>query len=471
MITTQDLFIAQMDSEYTTKEQVILKFIKERDTNKLIEGQKYYYNEPDINDRKIYYYDENEVLKVDDDATNNKDSNNFHKVLVDQKTLYLFGEPMNIEFEDDSLEGYFADLVDREDLDYDISQLGTASANKGVEYLHPYIDEEGSFKYLVIPAEQGIPIYNSSLENEMEAFIRYYPIYDNNVKKLRVEYWDEKTVSYYISDGEVGSVLVPDPTFEDGKHIMSHYDYFGGQAFWESGIPFIEFKNNKKKVGDLQFYKSLIDSYNRTMSDLDNNLEDIQEAILNISGAAGTPAAEIRRNLRYYKMAKTDGPDAKLEALTIEIPIEAKKEMMDRLERNIFVFGQGIDVTNSDLGQKSGTALQFLYQNLDLKANKMEREFQRALNNFFKFVIEYINKDKNTSYTNKDIKLEFVRTKIADKKEAAEVDKVKSETVKNSTNILDLETLIRKHPLVGDKDDIEEIMKRVQAERSGGKEI
>ena len=170
-------------------------------------------------------------------------------------------------------------------------------------------------------------------------------------------------------------------------------------------------------------------------------------------------------------MAKTDGPDAKLEALTIEIPIEAKKEMMDKLERNIFVFGQGIDVTNSDLGQKSGTALQFLYQNLDLKANKMEREFQRALNNFFKFVIEYINKDKNTSYTNKDIKLEFVRTKIADKKEEAEVDKVKSETVKNSTNILDLETLIRKHPLVGDKDDIEEIMKRVQAERSGGKEI
>jgi SPP1 family phage portal protein len=207
------------------------------------------------------------------------------------------------------------------------------------------------------------------------------------------------------------------------------------------------------------------------MSDLDNNLEDIQEAILNISGAAGTPAAEIRRNLRYYKMAKTDGPDAKLEALTIEIPIEAKKEMMDRLERNIFVFGQGIDVTNSDLGQKSGTALQFLYQNLDLKANKMEREFQRALNNFFKFVIEYINKDKNTSYTNKDIKLEFVRTKIADKKEKAEVDKVKSETVKNSTNILDLETLIRKHPLLSDKDDIEEIMKRVQAERSGGKEI
>jgi len=104
MITTQDLFIAQMDSEYTTKEQVILKFIKERDTDKLIKGQKYYYNEPDINDRKIYYYDENETLQLDDDATNNKDSNNFHKVLVDQKTLYLFGEPMNIEFEDDSLE-------------------------------------------------------------------------------------------------------------------------------------------------------------------------------------------------------------------------------------------------------------------------------------------------------------------------------------------------------------------------------
>ncbi|WP_033193760.1 phage portal protein, partial [Staphylococcus intermedius] len=69
----------------------------------------------------------------------------------------------------------------------------TAASNKGVEWLQPYIDEQGEFKTFRVPAEQAIPIWTNKERDELKAFIRLYELDGGE----RVEYWTDTEVTFY----------------------------------------------------------------------------------------------------------------------------------------------------------------------------------------------------------------------------------------------------------------------------------
>ncbi|HDO9195754.1 TPA: phage portal protein, partial [Clostridioides difficile] len=95
-------------------------------------------------------------------------------------------------------------------------------------------------------------------------------------------------------------------------------------------------------VSDLNFYKSLIDIYDNNISTLADNLDEIQEVIYVLKEYPGTSLQEFIDNIRYYKSIKVDGGGG-VDKLEINIPVEAKKELLDRLEKNIIIFGQGVN--------------------------------------------------------------------------------------------------------------------------------
>ena len=93
MITFQELEEQKLISNsIITDSDIIRDLIEEHDTEHMIEGEKYYYNENDILNKKQYYY-RDEVKMEDDTKTNNKIPHNWHKLLVDQKVAYLVGKP------------------------------------------------------------------------------------------------------------------------------------------------------------------------------------------------------------------------------------------------------------------------------------------------------------------------------------------------------------------------------------------
>lgn len=473
-ITHQDVVISKLEQakqQGLTQEDVIEDFVEEHRMieSDILEGERYYYAENDIKDKKIYKYevvrnDQGIIIdrekKLADEKANNRYPHAFHKILVDQKVQYLYGKPLSISVKEgvankDRFEEEISSLF--KDLSDVINDLATDVSNIGRGFIHPRIknlsDGTVEFDYVIIPYDEIIPIYDTTFDRDLKKAIRYYDIMNNGETITRVELWDSEKVTYFkIVDGS----LIKDSDMETNPEP---YFTYGDEAYtWNSGIPLIEFKNNKKKTSDLVFYKGLIDGYDKNFNKLFDNVDDVQEIILMISGASATDPDELRTNFNYHKMIKTDeGGNAK--ALEVNIPYETRKVLLDKLEQNIFVFGQGVNYTKDEFGNdKSGVALNFLYGALEQKASKMERNFNKGLNKLAQFGTEYLNIVNGTDYDNTDVIINNNKLKIVGDKDLVEM-------LSKSESSISRKTIIENHPLV---DDVKEEMNRLFEEGISG---
>lgn len=441
MITFYELEKAKLINDKLIMDSNIIKdLIAKHDTTKMKEGQKYYYNENDILKRKQYYYKDGAKTE-DDTKANNKIPHNWHKLLVDQKVAYLVGKPIVLQAREDQKE--YEDrlnLILGEEWDDSLNELAKNSSNKGTEWLHVYINQEGLFKFIIIPAEEIIPIYDTSLQENLEAVLRYYLVEVNGKDRIRVEWWTRETVTFYIQD-DSGDFILDDT---EPRKPEYHF-YYNDIGYGWGKVPFIEFPNNEERNSDLKFYKELIDNYDLNVSDLANNLEEIQEIIMILKGYESTNLSEFKENLRYYKTIKVTGDKGSgVDKLELNIPIEAKKEMLDRLEENIFLFGQGVNMKTDRFGNSpSGVALKFLYSLLDLKASIMERKFRKSIKRLLWFTTEYINIIDKKKYDSTTVQVTFRKTMITNDKEDVEI-------AKNSKGMISDETIISNHPWVED---------------------
>ena len=439
MITYQALLEQKLISESNINDSSIIKdLIENHDTSKMIEGQRYYYNENNILNRQMYFYRDG-VKIIDETKANNKLPHNWHKLLVDQKVAYLVGKPIVFQVEPKEYVDRL-NLILGEEWDDTLSELAKNASNKGTEWLHVYINEDGLFKFIIIPAEEIIPIYDTSLQENLEAVLRYYLVEVNGQERIRVEWWTRNNVTYYIQDDDGNFVLDDTEPVNPAPHF-----YYNDEGYGWTKVPFIEFPNNEERVSDLKFIKDLIDSYDKNVSDLANNLDEVQEIITVLKGYEGTDLAEFKENLRYYKAIKVSGEQGSgVDKLELEIPVEARKEMLDRLEENIFLFGQGVNLKTDRFGNSpSGVALKFLYSQLDHKASIMERKFRKAIKRLLWFVTEYINIIDNKDYDSTTVQVTFRKTMITNDREDTEIASL-------SKGVISDETIVANHPWVED---------------------
>jgi SPP1 family phage portal protein len=430
-----------------TDTSIIQKLIESHDTSKMTEGVRYYENDGDIKRRTITFYKDGEKV-VDETKPNNKVAHGWHKLLVDQKQAYLVGNPIVFQTEDKGLSEAIDEILG-EDWDDTANELVLNASNKGREWLHPYIDEEGNFDYVIIPAEQVIPIYDESKKKKILGAIRYYMVGD----VLKVEYWDSKTVIYYEKTPH--SELVMDVTVENNPD--SHF-YYGEQGYGWEKVPFIEFKNNEKCKGDLHYYKDLIDDYDKTVSNVSNNLEEIQSLIYVLKGYEGTGLSEFMENLRYYKAIAVDGDGSGVDTIQAEMPIATVDSHLNRQEDNIYTFGQGVNVKTDAFGNSpSGIALKFLFSLLDMKSSVLERKFKKSLEQLMWFLCEYLRMAGKGDFDYKTVKFLFDKSTLLNELEQADI-------AMKSKGIISDKTIIANHPWVTDiQQETDEVEKEREA--------
>ncbi len=448
MITQQKLANMRIKAYGRASDVQILKeLIEEHDITDMIESQEYYENENKIKERQRYYWEKGHK-KVDPTKPNNKMSHNWHKLLVDQKVAYLLGKPISVNGQPDNYSEQINEYLDN-DFDDELQETGKESANKGIAYWHPYIDTEGGFSYVLIPSEQIILIYDNHLQKNKTDCIRYYKIQYNGEERIKAEWWTTKDVTYYLEDdkGEF--------TLDDTEDInpAAHFYYNDKGYGWEE-VPFIPFKNNEEELGDLQFYKELIDIYDLINSDVANDLEEIQQAITVLKGYEGTDLSEFMRNLRYYKVIKTS-EEGDVDKLTNETPIDSIDSFLNRLEENIVTFGQAINPKTEKFGNAtSGIALKFLYHLLDLKANITARKFRKSLQEFFWFLTEYLKIIKISGANNwqpEDVEITYNKSMLINDKEMSEI-------AQQSKGIIPDDNILARHPWVEDPQKAQEKM-------------
>ena len=467
--------------------QLIYEFNSSSTKRKMVEGERYARNKNDIlektlNEYKIFDPKQNTIVtKTNTNKSNEHIPHGFYPKQVNQKKAYICGKPITISYntpvdgekDEDTKknEKNITNLVWNTlgpNFEKLIKNRVKEASNKGRAWLHPNY-KDGKLVFEKIPSEECIPVYDTETQSYLIALLHFYVIQDLSGEepedRICVEVWDDKEVKYYIEtkvDNEI--VYIEDINRNPGCHWYTEiYDEamdnikFIEQHSW-GRVPFIEIENNEEKTTDLEPIKPLIDAYDLINSGFVNTIEDLKEIVWLINGYGAEDLLQLIENLKVNGVARTNDTNGHIDAKLLQIPYEARQALLKGLKELIYEFGRAVDTSNKDLiGQApSGVSLEFLYTDLDMKADDAIGGLTTALYEVLWYVLQdlkmkgQIKEDINEF----DFKIEFNKSRIFN-----EVEKVNS--INNDTT-LSLRRKLEIHPYV---DDVETELARIKEEK------
>ena len=321
----------------------------------------------------------------DENKINNKLNNDFFSDIVDTKVGYFAGEPItygldktNYTGEDGELNEseYYKHLgvVDKFKIHNNIDDLDAETAKMaaicGYGARLCYIDTDGYERVINIPPWECIFISDRSI-GEPQYALRYYTIIDNGEATTRVEWYDYTTVTFYVLRGDE---YVLDQTEDAKPHMFER-------------VPLIEFPNNDERLGDAEKVLSLIDGYDRTISDVNSEIEQFRLAYMVFYGAEVTKdVIDEAKRTGAFSIPNFDGNE-KAEFMTKNLNDVTIENHLNRLEENIMRFAKSVNFSDDNFaGQASGVALKFKMLGLESKCIIAERKMTSSLRQQFKVI-------------------------------------------------------------------------------------
>lgn len=437
----------------------ITNWLSSPERDLMITGQKYYCGDSDILNRiRTVIGDGGQEIAISNLA-NNKLVHNFARKLVDQKIGYMLSKPLSIQTNNEIYQQTLNEILDKSFLRV-LMNIGKEAINKGKAWLHIYYDENGKLSFKKIPSEEIIPLWQDAAHTELDAVIRIYDIeaYEGTQKTIihKVEFWDANGVQRYVYDG--GNLLPDIEAGEFTSHFIIIDDQGNEQGYnWER-IPFVCFKYNDEEIPLIKFVKSLVDDYDKQVSDNSNNLEDLPNSIYVIKNYDGTDLGEFRRNLSVFRAVKVTD-EGGVDTLSMDFNVDAFKTHMDMLRKAIYEFGRGVDTQSEKFGgDKSGVALKFLYADLDMDCNIIETEFQASLEQLRWFIDRHIANTIGQDFSDEVVDFIFNRDIIINETDAIQ-------NAKASVGLISDETIVANHPWVT---NTQEELDRISKERQAG---
>lgn len=413
------------------------------------------------------YYENDTDIKRADRGQPNKDkapdplrqadnrlSHRWHGLLTDQKAAYVATYPPLLDLgskaRNQQLQEALGDQWGR-----DFRRLAIHATNAGCAWLHVW-EEGGARKYSLVDYKQIIPLYSNGLQRKLTAVLRQYEEMDEQGESWTVtEYWDDKECSAWRRKANASTPWQRNDCFEL-RDLTTGAD-LGWDNVYPHGmgeVPFIPFPNNLLEKGDLRLmYKDIVDLYDRVSSGFANDIEDIQQMIFVLTNYGGESLSEFLGDLKRYKTIKVEdggeGAKSGVSTLAIDIPVEARNSLLDRLRKDILVFGQGVDPDPNSLGDVSGVGIRHKYGLLELKAGAMETEFRPGVAQLVRLLLPDFPK-------NTPIRQTWTRNLIQNDLEQAQI-------LGLLAGVTSQKTLDENNPLV---DDAEEERKRREADEA-----
>ena len=410
----------------------------------ILKYKKYYDNENDIIDTGVNpNSDDRDPLRNAD----NRISHNFHQLLVDEKASYMFTYPVLFDLDNNIEINKKVTMVLGDEFESVSKDLCIEASNCSNAFLHYWIDKDNNnkFEYASVKTEQVIPLYSNTLKRKLIGVYRYYESKIEDTEVVIFEHWTDTEFSKYTLKGRLSSIsnsmYIP---VEKVRHKFK-------------AVPFIEFKNNNRQQSDLIKYKRLIDLYDKVVSGYANDLEDIQQIIYILENYGGEDLKEFLGDLKRFKAIKTEsdgaGSSGGVKTLQIEIPVEARKNILDIVKKQIYESGQGLQQDIENFGNSSGIALKFFYRKLELKAGLTETEFKKGFNKLIRAILRHLNLDENIN-----IQQTYTRNMISNDLENAQI-------AQYSSGIIPRKLILKNHPWVDDPELAEKMLEEEEGDK------
>lgn len=381
---------------------------------------------------------------------NNKVNNDFFGEIVDIAVGYFAGKPASYKYADTGKEEQEAeieeaqkaleDFVTRNNL-YDVNMETTKFATIcGYAGRLFYIDKDGNERVTAVPPYETIILY----ENEMTepfAAIRYYRTTDiNDRESYKAEYYDDRMVLYY--EGQLGSLRhLPE---KDHLHL---FDYCPLQ-----GIP-----RNRELMGDAEKVLSLIDDYDKTVSDNSNDIEGNTNAHMVFQNVIIDDVEMQKARKRGAFQFTGMGTDSSVYYLVKNVNDSFNTNHLNRLEDNIYRFSKTPNLNSDKFGESSGISLKFKITGLESKSGMYEAKCISADTYMYKLL--------GSSFTKKRIPFDSLQCYTTYKRNFPMDLVSEAQTVQSLINAgLPKKIAFEQLSFV---DDVDYIMDEIEAEKDG----
>lgn len=345
------------------------------------------------------------IMAIDDEPKkdpwkpDNRLAVNFTKYIVDTFTGYFNGIPVKKSHSDKEILSKLQEFDNLNDMEDEESELAKMACIYGRAFELLYQDEETQTNVIYNSPENMFMVYDDTIKQEPLFAVRY-GVDDN--KKLQGEvYTLLETIKISGENGE----------FSFGEITYNPY----------SGLPVVEFFFNEERMSIFESVISLVNAFNKAISEKANDVDYFSDQYLAFLGAAveEEDLKNIRSNrvINYYDNGEGKNVDVKF----LEKPDSDSQteNLLDRLTKLIFQTTMVANISDESFGSTSGVSLAYKLQAMSNLALSFQRKFQSSLNSRYKLFCELSTNVSNKDAW-KDIEYTFTRNEPKDIKEQAE---------------------------------------------------
>lgn len=162
---------------------------------------------------------------------------------------------------------------------------------------------------------------------------------------------------------------------DTGEKIYSYENY--------ESFPIVPLYANDDKMADIEMMRYKIDAYDLVANDYINDLDNAQLYWI-IKGAGGMDDSDLMQFLDRLRTtrAANPGPGQEVDPVTVNIPVEARERLLDRMERALYRDAMILDVNSIAGGAVVATQIKAAYEPQNERTDDLEYCIHEFLKSF-----------------------------------------------------------------------------------------
>lgn len=362
LVTRNGTFLFPKDAELTDDE---LKGFINWNTDHL---------QPKYRENMRLYLSKHDILYDDpkEFGPDNRLVANLAKYIVDTYNGYSLGVAPKITLEKGDNNNNLQNWLNHVSFFDKLNELGKQTSIYGRSIGYVYQNENAETEFNYVSPSKAFIIYDNTVNREPLAFVMY-------------EYYDTE------SDWQArGKIYYANKVYDfDDMKISDDYTVNPYKI-----VPAVEFYENEERQGVLDPVKTLLNAYDRVLSQKANQNEYFDNAYLALFNVhlktnkkTGKPILDLVNNRFLYLPNTTPGTEPKLEFVSKPDNDGMQENYLKRLEDLIYQVSMVPNLNDQAFaGNQSGVALQYKLLSLQNKTANQIRKFKKSLRQLFRVI-------------------------------------------------------------------------------------
>lgn len=289
---------------------------------------------------------------------------NFAKYIVDTMIGFFIGIPIKVNSHDKRVAEYLNLLDQYNDQDDNNAELARICSIYGKGYEVYYNDESGQVAIMYLNPLEGFMVYDETVLQKPRYFVSY------TVDSDGYKHGEVRDASKIYAFNDKGNLHFTD----EKEHGFSD-------------IPATEFIENEERMSIFEPCYSMINAYNKAISEKANDVDYFADAYLKILGPdLDQETLNAIRDNRIINLETDEPGQAVVEFMDKPNADTTQENLINRLERLIFQNSMVANINDENFGTSSGIALKYKLLSMSNLAKTKERKFVSGMNRRYKII-------------------------------------------------------------------------------------